>query len=47
LCSGRRYKRLKTGVEKGEPHSQYERREPFTIVQIIEILGTQGEGEDP
>jgi hypothetical protein len=20
LCSGRRYKRLKTGAEKGEPH---------------------------
>jgi hypothetical protein len=47
LRSGRRYKRLKTGAEKGESHSEYERREPYTIVQIIEILGTEGEGEDP
>jgi hypothetical protein len=46
LHSGRRYKRLKTGAEKGESHSEFERREPCTIVQIIEIPHIEGEEED-
>ena len=46
LCSGRRYKRLKIGAEEGEPCSECERREPSTIVQIVEISCTEGEEED-
>jgi hypothetical protein len=46
LCSGRRYKRLKTGAEEGESCSEYERRVPCAIVQIIEIPHTEGEEED-
>jgi hypothetical protein len=37
---------LKTGVEEGESQSEYERREPYTIVQIVEILHIEGEDED-
>jgi hypothetical protein len=33
--SGRRYKTMKIGVEKGEPHNKLEGREPCTIIQII------------
>jgi hypothetical protein len=29
---GRRYKRQKTGAEKGDPHSELEGREPCTLV---------------
>jgi hypothetical protein len=36
----------KNGAKKGDPHSEYERREPCAIVQIIEILHTKGEEED-
>jgi hypothetical protein len=46
LCSRRRYKRLKTGAKKGELHNEYDRREPYTIVQIIEILHINREEED-
>jgi hypothetical protein len=38
LHSGRRYKRFKTGADKGESRSEYERRVPCTIFQIVEIL---------
>jgi hypothetical protein len=37
---------LKNGVEEGESHSEYERREPYTIVQIVEIPHIEGEDED-
>jgi len=46
MCSGRRYKRLKFGDEKGESCNEYESREHCTIVQIIEILHTEGEEDD-
>jgi hypothetical protein len=46
LRSGKRYKRLKTWVEKGESHSEPKGREPYGIVQIIEIPYIKGEEED-
>jgi hypothetical protein len=46
LCNGRRYKRLKTRVEEGDNHNEYERREPYEIVHIIEIPHIEGEEED-
>jgi hypothetical protein len=39
-------KRLNNGDKEGESHSEYERREPRAIVQIVEILHTKGEEED-
>jgi len=35
LRSGGRYKSLKTGVEKGEPHSECEWRGPCALVHIV------------
>jgi hypothetical protein len=35
LRSGRRYNRLKTGAEKEESRSEYEKREPCVLIQII------------
>ena len=46
ICSGRRYKRLNMEVYKGESHSEFERREPCVIVQIIKILHLEGEEEN-
>jgi len=46
LCSGIRYKRLNTGVEKRELGSEFQRREPYAIVQIIEIPNIEGGEED-
>jgi len=46
LCSGRRYKRLKTRVEKGDPHSELERKEPCAIVHIVEIMYIERDEED-
>ena len=46
LCSGRRYKRLNIEVYKGESHSDFERREPWEIVQIIKIPHLKGEEEN-
>jgi hypothetical protein len=37
---------LKTGDEKRESCSEHKGREPYTIVQIIEILSIEGEEED-
>jgi hypothetical protein len=36
---------LKIGAEKGDSCSEYEKREPCEIVQIVEISSTEGEGE--
>jgi hypothetical protein len=46
LQRGRRYKRKKTRVEKGEPHSDPEGREPCTLVWIVEIPYIGGEEEE-
>jgi len=32
LCRGRRYKKQKTGDEKGEPQSDIEGRDPFSLL---------------
>jgi hypothetical protein len=46
MCSGRRYKTMKTRDEKGRSHSEPEGREPCAIVQIIEIPYIEGEEEN-
>jgi hypothetical protein len=38
---------LKTRDEKGELRNEFERREPCTIVKIVEIPHIEGEDEDP
>ena len=43
LRSGRKYKRRKTGVEKGEPRSELEGRVPCATIQIVEIPYIEGE----
>jgi hypothetical protein len=45
LRSGGRYKRLKTGAEKGDPCSEYEWRGPCTVVHIIEVPCIEEGGE--
>jgi hypothetical protein len=46
LCSGRRYKRRKTRVEKGESCSEPEWRGPCATIQILEIPHIKGEEDE-
>jgi len=46
LRGGRRYKRKKNRVGKGESQNKSEGREPCTIVQIVEIPFIGGEEEE-
>jgi hypothetical protein len=46
LHSGRRHKRLKTAVEKGESHIEPKWRGPCVIVKIVEIPHIKGEEEE-
>jgi hypothetical protein len=46
LHGERRYKRKKTGVEKGESRSEPKGIEPYAIVQIVDIPHIRGEEEE-
>jgi hypothetical protein len=46
LHTGRRCKRLKTGAKKGQSSREYEKREPYALINIVEIPHTKGEEED-